>query len=64
MATFYKVGRAMYVEVQNTIRRPRLVKNLEKNNGRIIEELIRGVAKGIEDLERSGFIMKMAVPGP
>ncbi|KAF8807392.1 hypothetical protein BYT27DRAFT_7099303 [Phlegmacium glaucopus] len=43
-----RVARAKYLESQNTIRREILTKKLEKNSGRIIEELVWGVPKGIE----------------
>lgn len=43
---FFKVARAKYLESQNTIRREILIKKLEKNSGRIIEELVWGAPKG------------------
>lgn len=42
----FKVARAKYLESQNIIRREILTKKLEKNTGRIIEELVWGVPKG------------------
>jgi meiotic recombination protein REC8, fungi type len=45
-AFFFKVARAKYLESQNTIRREILTKKIEKNSGRIIEELVWGVPKG------------------
>lgn len=44
--TFFKVARAKYLESQNIIRREILTKKLEKNSGRIIEQLVWGVPKG------------------
>jgi hypothetical protein len=43
---FFQVARAKYLESQNTIRREILTKKLEKNSGRIIEDLVWGVPKG------------------
>ena len=43
---FPQVARAKYLESQNTIRKEILTKKLEKNSGRIIEELVWGVPKG------------------
>jgi hypothetical protein len=43
---FFKVARAKYLESQNAIRQGILTKKLEKNSGRIIEELVWGVPKG------------------
>ena len=41
-----QVARAKYLESQNAIRREILTKKIEKNTGKIVEELVWGVPKG------------------